>query len=648
MPTVENSILPALDGARGTQNAHDSAKADDKVKAGRDNKADRDKNTDTGYDHAESEYDYERYATLAGPFEPVPDGVPYQVRFRRLVRRDGRRGQAVVIAFAAILFETAFLVWLLLPGHLPVDDGSWRYWLAMGLVVSVGAIELLRLVNVLTLTRATWLSADPVPVAPEPGTRVAFITTIVPGKEPLDMAERTLAAALRVRHDGVFDVWLLDEGNDPDVRAMCARLGVHHFSRKGVAAFNQPSGRNKARTKHGNYNAWLDENGDDYDFWVSVDTDHVPLPDFAERLLGYFRDSDVAFVVGPQVYGNTHSLISRLAESQQYLFHGVLQRAANAHAAAMFVGTNNAVRLSALREIDGLADSITEDAATSLVWHSRRNHATGRRWKSVYTPDVLAVGEGPSSWSDYFTQQHRWARGTDEVLLRKFWRFVPRLPLGRALHYTLLMSYYPSAALSWILGSLNVVVYLTTGIGGLVVAANLWLMLYVNAAVLQVGIYFWNRRYNVSPHEEEGSSGIAGMYVSILSAPMYVSALIDAIRGRNVSFAVTPKGADGQADGFATFRRNNSWGLLLLGALLVSVLLGHDEPAMRGWAVLSVVTAFLPLATWLTGRARSHLGRVVHRAPRTIDLTTATRDASASPSAVVPSQAPHTSDWSLR
>jgi cellulose synthase/poly-beta-1,6-N-acetylglucosamine synthase-like glycosyltransferase len=562
-------------------------------------------------------YDYERYARLAGPFEPVPDDTPYRVRFRRLVRRDRRRGRAVLITMAAILFEVAFLVWLLLPGHLPVDDGSWRYWLAMSLVVSIGAIEVLRLVNVLTLTRATWLSSDPVPVAPEPGSRVAFLTTIVPGKEPLDMAERTLAAAKRVRHDGVFDVWLLDEGDDPDVVAMCERLGVRHFSRKGVAAWNQPSGRNKARTKHGNYNAWLDENGDDYDFWVSVDTDHVPLPDFAERLLGYFRDPDVAFVVGPQVYGNTGSLVSRLAESQQYLFHGVLQRAANRHGTAMFVGTNNAVRLSSLRSIDGLADSITEDAATALVWHSRRNPTTGRYWRSVYTPDVLAVGEGPSSWSDYFTQQHRWARGTDEVLLRKFWRHLPHLPVGRALHYGLLMSYYPAAAISWILGSLNLVVYLTTGVGGLVVAANLWLMLYVNAAVLQVGLYFWNRRYNVSPHEEEGSSGVSGMYVSVLSAPMYVSALLDAVRGRNVPFAVTPKGSDGEADHWGTFRRNNTWGLVMLAALAASFVLGNDEPTMRGWAVLSAVIAFLPMATWLTGRAR----RAVHRRPRTIDLT---------------------------
>ena len=267
--------------------------------------------------------------------------------------------------------------------------------------------------NVGTLALATLNARDPVPVTPLPDRRVAFLTTMVPGKEPLEMVRRTLEAALKMRYEGRLDVWLLDEGDDPATCAVCAELGVRHFSRKGVLRWNQPSGPHKARTKHGNYNAWLDAHGDGYDFWVSVDTDHAPLPNMVERLVGYFRDPDVAFVVGPQVYGNYDNVVTRGAESQQYMFHSVLQRAGNRLASAMFVGTSNAVRISALQAIGGLQDSITEDAATSVVWHAARNPETGARWKSVYTPDVLAVGEGPTTWRDFFTQQHRWACGAD-------------------------------------------------------------------------------------------------------------------------------------------------------------------------------------------------------------------------------------------
>jgi hypothetical protein len=553
-------------------------------------------------------YPYAQFSELTGPYvEPGPD---YRVRFQPIMGR-GRRLRAYGLVTLALVFETTFLLWLLKPSHYPVDDGTWTYWLSLSMVVSIAVIEGLRLVNVGTLALATLNARDPEPVPEEPGTRVAFLTTIVPGNEPLEMAEKTLTAAIAVRHQGPYDVWLLDEGNDPDVKAMCARLGVHHFTRKGRPEYNQESGAFKARTKHGNYNAWLDSHGDDYDFWVSVDTDHVPHPNFAERLLGYFRDPDVAFVVGPQVYGNYDNLITKAAESQQYLFHGVIQRAGNRFSTAMFVGTNNAVRIDALRAIGGLVDSITEDAATSIEWHSKRNPRTGRLWKSVYTPDVLAVGEGPSSWSDYFAQQVRWARGTDEVILRRFWTRVGGLPLLRRLHYGLLMSYYPSAAVSWILGCVNMAVYLALGVGGVVVSAQLWFMLYTNAALLQLGIYFWNRRNNVSPHEEDGSSGASGMLVSVLAAPLYVHALVQAVRGRDVSFKVTPKGEDGTRDRLGSFKLNLWWALFLAAALAISVPLHHDHPFMRAWAVLGLVVCLVPVGLWRLQLLAARHGRTV-------------------------------------
>ncbi|WP_448611854.1 glycosyltransferase family 2 protein [Geodermatophilus sp. URMC 60] len=574
---------------------------------------------------AERSYPYADFSELAGPLEePAEDS---RVRFRS-VSRGGARVRAWLLVTAALLFEVLFLVFLLRPAHHPEWTGDWRSVLVLVLIGNIAVIEVLRLVNVFTLAVATLNARDPIPLNPLTGQRVAFITTIVPSKEPIEMVRRTLAAASAVRYEGTLDVWLLDEGDDPAVRAMCAELGVRHFSRRGVPEWNQPTGRHKARTKHGNYNAWLDAHGDGYDFWISVDSDHVPLPNMAERLMGYFRDPDVAFVVGPQVYGNYDSFVTRAAESQQYLFHSVLQRAANRFRTAMFVGTNNAVRISSLRDIGGLQDSITEDAASSLVWHATTNPRTGARWRSVYTPDVLAVGEGPSTWRDYFTQQGRWARGTDEIVLRRFWRLARRLSFPQRVHYGLLMSYYPATAISWVLGVTNLAAYLVTGVAGLLVSAQLWLMLYVNAAVLQVAVYFWNRRHNVSPHEEEGSSGVSGMAISVMSTPLYVSALWAAIRNRDTGFAVTRKGAVGGSS-LAAFARHLAWAAVLLAALTASQLLGHTHPAIRAWALLGLVMCLLPVAIWATSMARERL-RAPERtqslpAPAVPDAVTAVR-----------------------
>ena len=128
------------------------------------------------------------------------------------------------------------------------------------------------------------------------------------------MVTKTLEAAVKIRHRGLLHIWLLDEGDDPEVKEVCRRLGVHHFTRKGVPEWNQPKGPHRAKTKHGNYNAWLQAHGDAYDYFASVDTDHVPLPNYLERMLGFFRDPDVGFVIGPQVYGNYDTFVTKAAE----------------------------------------------------------------------------------------------------------------------------------------------------------------------------------------------------------------------------------------------------------------------------------------------------------------------------------------------
>ncbi|MEU7908671.1 glycosyltransferase family 2 protein, partial [Actinoplanes sp. NPDC049118] len=259
----------------------------------------------------------------------------------------------------------------------------------------------------------------------------------------------------------------------------------------------------------------------------------------------------------------------------------------------------NAVRISALRSIGGLQDSITEDMATSLVMHSGRNPDSGARWRSVYTPDVLAVGEGPSSWTDYFTQQHRWSRGTDEVVVTSFAKFMWRLGFRRGLHYALLTSYYPLTALAWLLGAANAVCYLVLGAKGVQVPQEVWLMLYVDAALFQVGLYVWNRRHNTSPHEDAGSSGLAGMLVSTLSTPIYVSSFVSALLRRNTGFVVTPKGDSASPDRLVTFAPGLRWAAFYV-ALLISAPIGaHVHGAMWLWPAINLVICLMPPAIWV-------------------------------------------------
>ncbi|MER5482274.1 cellulose synthase catalytic subunit [Streptomyces sp. NPDC002812] len=562
---------------------------------------------------AQEAFDYETHSRLAGPCEEPDPAVAYRVRYRSLLAREDLRTRirAVALMTLAPVAAVGLLLYLVWPTHRTVREGGegWLVRLDAVMLGSVALIMLFMVVNVVSIAHATMVARDPVPVPAEPGTRVAFLTTYVPGKEPLSMAAATLRGAVAVRHDGPLDVWLLDEGDDPGARELCAALGVRHFTRKGVAEWNTAKGAHRARTKHGNYNSWLARHGADYDYFASVDTDHVPLPQYLERMLGFFRDPDIAFVVGPQVYGNYTASVTKAAESQQYLFHALIQRAGNRYGAPMFVGTNNAVRISALRQVGGLYDSLTEDMATGFELHRSRNPGTGRFWRSVYTPDVLAVGEGPSTWTDLFTQQLRWSRGTYETLLRQYWRGCFRMPPGRWLNYTLMLVYYPMTAVNWLLGVLSCVLFLWFGASGTQVSTEVWLMLYTDAAALQVGLYLWNRRHNVSPHEPEGSGGLAGMAMSAVCAPVYLKSLGSAVLRTRGRFVVTPKGRVASPDRLATFRIHLFWAAVLLVSLAASVRYEHTHAAMRTWAVLALAVTLAPPAVWAVTELRARTAR---------------------------------------
>jgi cellulose synthase/poly-beta-1,6-N-acetylglucosamine synthase-like glycosyltransferase len=542
-------------------------------------------------------YDYEAFSQLTGPFSKLPKG-PYKVAYKRLASK-GNALKALSLVMANFIIELAFLSWLSVAFYgyftkewAPITPGL------IVIVIAIFTIEIFRLISMFNLCAATLGSKNPVPVRPEKGKRVAFTTTIVPSKEPFSMVEKTLKAMLKVKYEGKIDVWLLDEGNDKTIKKACKQMGIKHFSRKDLEKWNTAKGRFKAKTKHGNHNAWLDAHGAEYDYVLSVDSDHVPLPNFAQRLLGYFRDPDVAFVVGPQVYGNYDNTITKGAESQAYIFQAAIQRSGNSYHSAMFVGTNHAYRVKPWEQINGFQDSITEDMLTGMEVHSRRNPLTGKHWKSVYTPDVVAVGEGPSSWTDFFSQQFRWARGGNEVFVKNFLSFLFRLPWRAKAFYTMIIGYYPIAALSWIIGAIVTVIFLVGGEDGIDVGSKIWFALYFDVLAAQVILYGWMRKYNVSPHEERGTLGVPGMFVTMLCAPIYASALVSTILRRKANFVVTAKGSSASPDRLMTFKKHIMWSLLIISCLVYSAVVGNSYPEVKVWSISTLAICFVPIVMW--------------------------------------------------
>jgi hypothetical protein len=181
------------------------------------------------------------------------------------------------------------------------------------------------------------------------------------------------------------------------------------------------------------------------------------------------------------------------------------------------------------------------------------------------------------------------------------------------------MSYYPATSLAWLLGSVNSVLYLAFGVASIHLNQNIWVMLYAWLIAAQLGIFFLGRRHTVSPFEPEGSLGVLGLVASVLCTPVYVSAFLDAVRRRPTKFVVTPKGGSANADRLRTFSRHLRWAVFYTALLAASVVLGHDNLAMRMWAFLPLVVCLAPPLIWaaqcIAARAAA---RQKHIAPRVL------------------------------
>ena len=521
------------------------------------------------------------------------------------------------------------LVWLLQPRHWTAREAAphWAHVAGTAMLVCLGLVELIQLFAAASQAHATRVARDPVPVAPVPGTRVALLTS-APGAESLEAVRATLEGALRVRHDGPVDVWLLDEEGDPEVRRLCETLGVRHFTRKGVEHWNLPRGAFRAGARHGDHNAWLDAHGADYEFTARVATGQVPLPNYLERTLGYFRDPDIAFVVGPDVHGRHGTAVARVAESHRLLVDAPAQRAGNRYGCALFTATTNVVRVTALRQAGGLYDSPAGDLATGMAIHGHRNPATGRKWRSVHTPDVVAVGDGPSSWAGLFRLQQLRGRGAGDCLLRQFWRTFWKLRPGTLLTYTLAAARYPMTGLTWLLTASTCVLFLLLGISETPFEPLVWLVLHGTAVASRTALRLGNRGTQRQPPPAQGllrhrrGGGVRGGRPAPRGRPRDDAVPVRGGPDRRDRGGPGPPGPDRRLP------RRLMWAVLFAASLLVSVSVGRAQAPVRGWATIALLAALSPVPVWLYGALRRRVAAAAaarrtrrttrgrHRAPK--------------------------------
>jgi cellulose synthase (UDP-forming) len=253
------------------------------------------------------------------------------------------------------------------------------------------------------------------------------VDVLVPTKdEPPSVLRTTLLACRDLHHP--HRTLVLDDGARPEVEALCAELGCVYLARRSAEG-----------AKAGNLNFGLAHST--AEFVALFDADHVPVPHFLDRLLGYFADEKVAFVQVPQEFYNVDSIQHRWDRrrkriwAEQYLFFSVIQPGKDRWNAAFFVGSCAIVRRAALDDIGGFpTGSITEDMLTSI-----RLHARG--WASVYHREFLAYGIAAQTLAPFAIQRQRWGVGNWQVFARANPLFLKGLTLPQRLCYLASMIY---------------------------------------------------------------------------------------------------------------------------------------------------------------------------------------------------------------
>jgi cellulose synthase (UDP-forming) len=382
---------------------------------------------------------------------------------------------------------------------------------------------------------ARWLSLRHMRRPPhreaEPGLRVAVVTSFVPEFESTAMLDHTVRRLVGLHYP--HDTWVLDEGDDPAARELCRRTGARHFTRRHRAQYQTNGGRFASRSKHGNYNAWLDQIGfERYDIVVHFDPDHVPLPGYLEAVLGHFRLPDVGYVQPPQVYYNqAASLIARGAAEETYAYYSSHLMASYGLGHTIVIGSHSAHRVAALRQVGGFPAHDAEDLYLTMLYR-----ANG--WKGVYLPEILAIGTAPVDWAAYLRQQVRWARAVLDLKRNVYPRLAGRLTPKERLLNLFHGSYYlrPLILIAFYIVLIGMV--LQNVVPPFLHAVPLLAL--AGLTGLLAAIDRFRSRFLLDPARERGLYWRA-LVLQAAKAPHLTTALIDVLLNRRTSYITTPK-----------------------------------------------------------------------------------------------------------
>lgn len=443
------------------------------------------------------------------------------------------------LATAWVVLSGYFWFWWLQPGH--IGNPLLFTLVSIALFYTMTLLPSIYLFYLGFMRLPVPVTVDQVP-AGQIG-RVAVITLTVPGSESLAIVRRQLLAMRNIQYP--HDSWILvDKEHSPAIEKMARELGISYFCRHderawgadGVKAWNQETPPFQTKTKAGNVNAWLNKYGAGYTHFTQLDIDHAPVPDYLDRVLGYFRNRRVAWVQAPSVYGNHEHWTARGAGEQEIVLQGPLQMGVFGFCRTPFIiGSHCTYDMEAIRGIGGFQPTRAEDHLDTVVLASKG-------YEGVFLPEQIAVGDGPETFDSYCAQQFAWAYSMMQILFTYTPRLIRHYAPRQALQFLFVQTWYMTWSMTTLLLFFAPLISLATDapisqVGFIDFFLHSW-----PAAITATGIWLWSLRWQ---HPKGLWLSWRGVVLHISRWVTVVNAFVQLVLRVKKPYMITSKGMTG-------------------------------------------------------------------------------------------------------
>jgi cellulose synthase (UDP-forming) len=328
--------------------------------------------------------------------------------------------RAQVFSLAALTLGLAYLIWL---GRLVyASRGSPDIFFFIA--------EILSYLLLCLLSYSALRFKNPRLVNPVANVRLSVDIFVPCCGEPLEIIRTTLEAIRRIPYHPL-EVYVLDDAGSQAVEALAQSLRFHYLSRPREGLPRQDS-------KSGNLNFGMTRSCGE--LILVLDADQVPAPEILDRLVRFFRQSNVGYVQSKQAFF--------LPEGDPFynsdkVFYETIQLNNDQANAVISCGSGVVYRRQALKEMGGFATwNLLEDFTSSYELASRG-------WEGIYYPHALSRGLAPATLAGVYRQRFQWCLDTMRVF---FWDnplFKSGLAWRQKTHFLIIMMSYLASGLTF-------------------------------------------------------------------------------------------------------------------------------------------------------------------------------------------------------